>query len=717
MKMPKSVSPRVSLMLLRLRKSIAGMALLATVIGCQTTAEKEFVVEVQNPISASPNLNGTATQNAPLKSGEGKTVPAVSRNPTVVSSNGELASQSVTPNRLVQLRIAASPVPTDESRHVEPAQDRASANLLRAEALFDASNFREALAVLDAGGLPVETSDLVQLRTAEASEQLGLRERTRAALSRSEIANSINRMVLVRAATLAERAGDFKLAADLHAKAAAQPTWNAERQLSRRLAAIDYFKSGQNVAAAGQLATLLELGGRAGDSGTELANLASGFPYESALVALLRQEFSTARSFLRQYLADAPNGEYATRARQRLATLEGATVPADADGWEAARSDGSAAAFRAWADAHPASARVPEARFQEGFAHYKAENYLMAHDIWIDAAVKESRVEPKARLQYWSGKALIMLGDSANARARWRTVSTMRPSNFYTVRAADRLMGVNDWPAGGGDIPKSAASSADEAEVDAWINQWAAKSVIAPEDALSLRRAELFSRMALERTAGAELDGLIESTTTPRMIYIAGRFALDRGLWFSATRAGQRLARLSPEKSPMDVPKAVRQLAYPSGYGPAVATESTRNEIGPLLLLSLMRQESLFDRYAVSTSNARGLTQVIPTTGAEIAKGSGITDFRADNLFEPNLSIAFGARYLAAQLKNFDGDVFRAIAAYNAGAGGARRWSPGVGDPDIYVESIEYSETREYVKGIYQHHAAYRTLLDPSVAR
>ncbi len=717
MKTPKCVFPRVSLSLLRFKKLIAGVALFATVIGCQTTAEKEFVVEVQNPAVSNTGANLSANQSASSKSRESTTESAIPRNPVLVSSTGELASQSVTPNRLIQPRIVGSPVPTAESRAFEPAQDRASANLLRAEALFDANNFREALTVLDAGELPIETSDLVQLRTAEASEQLGLRERARVAVSRPEIANSSNRLVLVRAASLGERIGDFKLAAGLHAKAAAQPTWNAERQILRRSAAIDYFKAGQNVGAAGQLAALLEIGGRAGGSGTELAQLASGAPYASALVALLRQEFSSARSFLRQYLADAPNGEFATRARQRLTTLEGANAQANADGWEVARSDGSAAAFRAWAEAHPASTRVPEARFQEGLAHFKAENYLTAHDLWMEAAMQESRIEPKARFQYWSGKALVMLGDSANARARWRAVSAMRPSNFYTVRAADRLMGVNDWPAGGGDIPKSAVSSADEAEVDAWINQWATKSAIVPEDALSLRRAELFSRMALERTAGAELDGLIESTSTPRMIYIAGRFALDRGLWFSATRAGQRLARLSPEKSPMDVPKAVRQLAYPSGYGPAVATESTRNDIGPLLLLSLMRQESLFDRYALSMSDARGLTQVIPTTGAEIARGSGITDFRADDLFDPNLSITFGARYLATQLKNFNGDVFRAIAAYNAGAGGARRWSSGVGDPDIYIESIEYSETREYVKSVYQHHAAYRTLLDPAVAR
>ena len=65
---------------------------------------------------------------------------------------------------------------------------------------------------------------------------------------------------------------------------------------------------------------------------------------------------------------------------------------------------------------------------------------------------------------------------------------------------------------------------------------------------------------------------------------------------------------------------------------------------------------------------------------------------------------------MADQLKYFGGDVFRAVAAYNAGGGAAARWAPGSSDPDLFVESIAYAETREYVKSIYQYHAAYRSL-------
>jgi soluble lytic murein transglycosylase len=158
---------------------------------------------------------------------------------------------------------------------------------------------------------------------------------------------------------------------------------------------------------------------------------------------------------------------------------------------------------------------------------------------------------------------------------------------------------------------------------------------------------------------------------------------------------------------------AVRRLAYPAGYPELVAAESARRDVGPLLLLSLMRQESIFDRFARSSADARGLTQVMPATGAGLAKAFGRSSFSADDLFDPSLSIAFGAKYVADQIAYFKGDVFRAVAAYNAGGGAAARWAPDATDPDIFVESIEYAETRAYVQHIYHYHAIYRGLVIP----
>ena len=87
--------------------------------------------------------------------------------------------------------------------------------------------------------------------------------------------------------------------------------------------------------------------------------------------------------------------------------------------------------------------------------------------------------------------------------------------------------------------------------------------------------------------------------------------------------------------------------------------------------MALIRQESLFDHLAFAADDGRGLTQVMPATGADIAKSLGRTSFSVGELFDAGTAVTFGARYLSAQIDRADGDIFRAVAAYNAGAGAA----------------------------------------------
>ena len=129
-----------------------------------------------------------------------------------------------------------------------------------------------------------------------------------------------------------------------------------------------------------------------------------------------------------------------------------------------------------------------------------------------------------------------------------------------------------------------------------------------------------------------------------------------------------------------------------------------------------MRQESLFDHFADSTADARGLTQVIPVTGASVARELGLAAFRPEDLYDPKQSIAFGAYHLADRVRLFKGDLFRAVASYNAGPEAVAKWAPGSDDSDIFVESIDYRETRAYVKSIYEYQSIYRSML-PGSAR
>ncbi len=103
------------------------------------------------------------------------------------------------------------------------------------------------------------------------------------------------------------------------------------------------------------------------------------------------------------------------------------------------------------------------------------------------------------------------------------------------------------------------------------------------------------------------------------------------------------------------------------------------------------------------------MTQVIPTTADEIAGQLDATDFTYADLLRPNVSLRFGSHYLGTQLELFEGDLPAALAAYNGGPGNSLRWQEAApDDPDMFLESIDLSETRAYVQLVLEHYAHYR---------
>jgi soluble lytic murein transglycosylase-like protein len=132
--------------------------------------------------------------------------------------------------------------------------------------------------------------------------------------------------------------------------------------------------------------------------------------------------------------------------------------------------------------------------------------------------------------------------------------------------------------------------------------------------------------------------------------------------------------------------------ALPAGtpYGAEITAAAQRNGLDPALLAGLIKQESGFNPNAGSSAGAQGLCQLMPGT----ARGLGVTD-----LHDPVQSIEGGAKYLAQQLKTFNGDVARALAAYNAGPGAVQRYG---GVPP-------YAETQNYVRAVQANAAGFRT--------
>jgi soluble lytic murein transglycosylase-like protein len=134
-----------------------------------------------------------------------------------------------------------------------------------------------------------------------------------------------------------------------------------------------------------------------------------------------------------------------------------------------------------------------------------------------------------------------------------------------------------------------------------------------------------------------------------------------------------------------------------------VINSATNNGVDPLLLYSIMHQESSFKSHAISPKGARGLMQLMPFT----AMRYGVT-----NIFDPRQNIEGGARYVRFLLDRFDGDINLVLAGYNAGEGAVEKYGWHV---------PPYSETQEYVRRISRRYALLRdpnaALYAPRVAR
>lgn len=164
---------------------------------------------------------------------------------------------------------------------------------------------------------------------------------------------------------------------------------------------------------------------------------------------------------------------------------------------------------------------------------------------------------------------------------------------------------------------------------------------------------------------------------------------------------------------PMDqVPAIYWKLLFPQPYWSDLTANAQKNGLDPYLVASLIRQESEFNAGVVSHANAYGLMQLLPSVGKAMAKKQGIKGFNAGMLLNPATNLQLGTANLRLVLDRFGGQVEYALAAYNAGDVPIRQWMSSGDYKDIpeFVESIPYTETREYVQAIVRNREMYKAL-------
>lgn len=375
------------------------------------------------------------------------------------------------------------------------------------------------------------------------------------------------------------------------------------------------------------------------------------------------------------------------------------------------------------ANNYPTSAESPACLFQSGLLRYRQQDFFNAQANFQRYLAIVSAPRDIAAAYFWIGKAKSALGDSEGARQSWEQAAQRDPTGYYSERARDLLQGREPFspPAFYNldyDLQKERSiaetwmRSTFNLEADIDLNNLADL-----EANPRFQRANAYWELGLFELANNELQDLKdEIASDPAHCFRLLKYLMERGFYRQAIILSRHILDLAgmDDAATFTAPPYFNHIRFGVYYPDYVLSAAQEYNFHPLFLLSVIRQESLFDGLVQSTAGARGLMQIIPSTGQEIASilnwPVGYTDADLDR---PFVNVRLGSAYLARQRTYFNANLYLSLAAYNAGPGNAQQWAALVSDdPDLYLETIRFKETRTYITQIYEFYSIYRRLYE-----
>ncbi len=357
---------------------------------------------------------------------------------------------------------------------------------------------------------------------------------------------------------------------------------------------------------------------------------------------------------------------------------------------------------------YPTTERAQQGSFDAGL--------MLAASDPVRANTFFSRVTD-ARGMLWQGKMLQKAGNASGARQAWQAAQAKEPTTFFGLRAHDLLNGIAPYqPAVALQLPLSTDADrvAAEALVRRTFNLSSAPTILSPALAAEptlVRGTELWA-LGWWTDAAAEFDALYDAKRDDALaLYQLATYYKGLGVYRSSLICATRVITLSKQQ-PASVPAYIARLAYPIDYADLLIPAAQQYNIDPLFFSALIRQESNFNAYAHSGSDARGLTQVVPTTAGDIVNRlNWPPNYADDDLYRPFVSLRFGAYYVDFVRRFVGGNLAATLAGYNAGPGASSQWLQKAGDDiDLFYETIESQQAQDYVRYTYEYFSVYREL-------
>ena len=295
---------------------------------------------------------------------------------------------------------------------------------------------------------------------------------------------------------------------------------------------------------------------------------------------------------------------------------------------------------------------------------------------WI-AEMPASQQE-SSRWQYWLGRANEQLGNRDAAIARYQQAATDR--SFYGFAAADK-------------INQPYRLNHERNHFDEATREQTAQLPV-------VQRTEALLRIGEDGLANSEWLHAVQHGTPQQARALADYAAHQQ--WHArlvqTTIAGEMWDAL--------------EWRFPPAYRDDFLAWGRQTGVDPYLLMAITRRESAYNPVALSPAGARGLMQLMPGTAAQVSRQLGLNDPGPYGVLEPELNIRLGSTYLRDKLERYQGNRLAATAAYNAGPGRVDQWlgTNSMESFDLFVESIPFRETRDYVQAVLSYRVIFESL-------
>lgn len=352
---------------------------------------------------------------------------------------------------------------------------------------------------------------------------------------------------------------------------------------------------------------------------------------------------------------------------------------------------------------HAGTDEAAEAMLRSGLIHLRLRNVTsaVAH---FDNLISQKKEKFDLQARYWLIRALENIStEKERATVESKILIERYPFSYYGLRlTAETNKGQYSWPRPNPSIPSHSQ--------DLWLTG---------------DQKKIWNRFKSLTKAGWLMEAQAEAQDLPRTKNPWLSFQLAKFM----AKCFQFPVAIRAMSEAMDLENSLRSseilsYVYPKVFSPWIEGEAKKYNLNPILVRSLIRQESAFGLRAQSSANAQGLMQLIPSTAQDVARRLGMKKIEfPEDVFRPEINIPLGTFYISSMIDQFAGNVPFALGAYNAGPTKMRAFTEartdvkelvtkGTSSPmdEIWFDELPWSETSFYIKAILRNTLLYKLL-------